>query len=209
MRHVDFLVAVIPLSSPVCSGTFAFVAVFSRSPLDTHTIYRLYATWRDHLELLTVFCFAFLCHWVLDLASTIAFFVVAYQRDIHPSSEVCLDRGLEPRCGVPSHPIFVIVTVGLYLFKVIAVCECLRFLILPQMHLTVLLDAHHVMYNYRRTLLSRSPHSSSHNQNPVRSPCSLPRPSVAQPSRSSNSSPKPFPSPSDTTAPSHQQASQP
>ena len=44
-------------SSPVCSGTFAFVAIFARTPSDTDTIYRLYATWRDHLELFVVFCF--------------------------------------------------------------------------------------------------------------------------------------------------------
>ena len=59
---------------------------------------------------------------------------------------------------------FVIVTVGLCLFKVIAVCECLRFSILPQMHLTTLFDALYVMYNYRGTLLSRSPHSPSPTQ---------------------------------------------
>jgi len=53
-------------SSPVCSGTSAFGAIFDRSPLDTDTIYRLYATCRDHLEPFTAFCFAFLCHWVLD-----------------------------------------------------------------------------------------------------------------------------------------------
>jgi len=143
-------------SSPVYSGTFAFVAIFARSPPDTDTFYRLYVTWRDHLGLFTVFCFAFLCHCVLDLASTIVFFVVAYQRDVHPSNEICSGRELEPVCTVPVHLMLVVVTVGLCLFKVIAVCECLRFSILPQMQLTVRLDALYVMYNYRCTLLSRS-----------------------------------------------------
>jgi len=147
-------------SSPVCSGTFAFIAILPRNPLDTHTIYRLYATWRDHLELFTVFCFTFLYHSVL----TIAFFVAAYQRDVDPSSEVYLNRGLEPGCTVPVHLVLVIMTVGLWWCKVIAVCECPHFSILPRTHLTVLLDAPYVMYNYRCTLLSRSQHSSSPTQ---------------------------------------------
>jgi len=62
--------------------------------------------------------------------STIVFFV-AYQRDVDPSGEVCLERGLEPGFTVPVHVMFVVVTVGLCLFKVIAVCECLCFSILP------------------------------------------------------------------------------
>jgi len=71
-----------------------------------------------------------------------------------------LGRGLEPGCTVPVHLMFVIVTVGLCLFMVIAVCEYLRFSIVLQMHLTVLLDALYIMYNYHCTLLSRSQHSS-------------------------------------------------
>jgi len=137
MRHIDFLVAVTSLyssSSPVCSGTFPFVAVFARSPQDTDTIYRLYVTWRDHLDLFTVFCFTFLWHWILDLASIIAFFVVAYQRDVHHSSEVCLERGLEPGCTVPVHRMFVTVTVG-YVCSRSSRSVCLRFSIYPQMHL--------------------------------------------------------------------------
>ena len=119
MRHVDFLVAVTSLSLwafilvACVLGYVPLVAVFARSPLDTDTIYRLYATWGDHLDLFTVFCFDFLCHWVLDLASTLAFFVVPYQRDIHPSSEVRLGRGLEPGCAVPVHFMVLIVTVRL------------------------------------------------------------------------------------------------
>jgi len=56
------------------------------------------------------------------------------------------------------------VTVGLCLFMVIAVCEYLRFSIVPQMHLTVLLDAVYIMYNYHCTLLSRPHYSSSPTQ---------------------------------------------
>ena len=75
-----------------------------------------------------------------------------------------MERGLEPGFTVPFHVMFVIVTVGLRFFKVIVICECLRFLVLPHMHLTVLLDALYVMYNYLRTLLSRCQHSSSPTQ---------------------------------------------
>jgi len=147
-------------SLPVCSGTFAFIAVLARNPLDTHTIYRLYAMWRDNLELFTIFCFTFLYHSVL----TIAFFVAAYQQDVNPSSEVYLNRGLEAGCTVPVHLVLVIMTVGLWWCKVIAVCECPHFSILPRTHLTVLLDAPYIMYNYRRTLLSCSQHSPSPTQ---------------------------------------------
>ena len=70
-------------SSPVCSGTFAFAVVFARSPLDTDTIYRLYATWRDHLELFTVFCFEFLPHL---------------------GSRPCIDHGLLRRCRPTRRP---------------------------------------------------------------------------------------------------------
>ena len=72
-----------------------------------------------------------------------------------------MERGLEPGCTVPVHLMFVIVTVNLRLFMVIAACEYLRFSIVPQMHLTVLLDALYIMYSYHCTLPSRSQHSSS------------------------------------------------
>ena len=144
-------------SSPVCLGTPTFVAVFAHSLLNSDTIYRLYATWRDRLKLFTTFWFAFLCHWVLDLASTVVFLVVAYQRDVtHPSDEVCLEHGLEPGCVVPINVMFVIVTTGLCLFKIIAACKYLRFSTFPRMHLTILLDALYIMHKYRLALLSRS-----------------------------------------------------
>ena len=142
MRHVDLLVAITSLSL----WAFLFVAcllVYARSchclrpGLYSDTIYRLYATWRDCLRLFTVFWFAFFCHWVLDLGSTIGFLVVAYQRDVtHPSNEACLEHGLELGCTLPVNLILVTVTVGLCLFKLIAACEYLRFSILPQAHLT-------------------------------------------------------------------------
>jgi len=91
-------------------------------------------------------------------------FVAASQRDVHPSSDDCLVHGPEPGWTVPVHFMFVTVTVGLCLSKVIAVCECPRFSILPRTLLTVLLDALYVMYNNRRTLLSRSQYSSSPTQ---------------------------------------------
>ena len=152
-------------SSPLArSGTFALVAIFVHSLpglLDSDTIYRLYATWKGRIKAFTVFWFAFLCHWVLDLASTIAFLVVAYQRDVtNPASSTCLERGLEPGCTVPVNLMLVIVTVGLCLFKILAACKYLRCSLLPSTRLTVFLDALYVLYKYRRTLLSRSQHSS-------------------------------------------------
>jgi len=147
-------------SLPVCLAMFAFITVLTCNLLDTHTIYSLYAMWRDHLELFTIFCFTFLYHSVL----TIAFFVAAYQQDIDPLSEVYLNHGLEPGCTVPVHLVLIIMTVGLWWCKVIAVCECPHSSILPQIHLTILLDAPYIMYNYRHTLLSHSQHSSSPTQ---------------------------------------------
>jgi hypothetical protein len=146
-------------SSPACSGQFALVAVFVHSLAENDTIYRLYATWRDRLKPFTAFWFAFLCHWVLDLASTIAFLVVAYQRDVtRPSNEVCLERGLEPGCTVPVDITLVLLTVGLCLFKIIAACEYLHFFnpssSAPKVN--ALLGALYVMYKYRLALLSRS-----------------------------------------------------
>jgi len=134
------------------------------------TIYRLYATWRDRLKLFTAFWLAFLCHWVLNLASTVAFLVVAYQRDVtRPSNEVCLERGLEPGCTVPVDLMLVLVTVGLCLFKIITVCEYLHLSTLPQAHLTILLDALYVMYKYRLTLLSSSQSQQSSSPTQIKS----------------------------------------
>jgi len=213
-RHVDFVVAVTSLSLwtfflvACVLGYVRFVAVFA-CLLDTDTIYRLHATWRDHLELFTVFCLVFLRHRVLDLDSTIAFIVVAYERGVRSSSEVCLDRGLEPCCTVQVHLMFVIVS-WLVFFQGHRVCECLRFSILPQMYLTVLLDAFHAMYNYRRAFLSRSPQNVLTHTNKIQSEVPVPfRASVARPSRHSNPNPMPSPSPSDTAAPRRQQTSQP
>ena len=132
MRHVDFLVAATSL--PLWA--FLFVTcmlglvhscrcLFLHSPgLKMTQLYRFYATWRDRLKLFTAFWFVFLCHWVLDLASTITFLVVAYERDvIHPSNEVCSQHGLEPGCTVPVGPMLVLLTVALCLFKLITACE--------------------------------------------------------------------------------------
>jgi hypothetical protein len=120
--------------------------------------YRLYATWKNSPKPFTAFWLAFLCHWVLDLASTITFLVLAYQRDVtRPSNDVCLEHGLEPGCTVPVGPMLVLLTVGLCLFKIITACEYIHnvqsFL---KAHLTVLLGALYVMYKYRLALLSRS-----------------------------------------------------
>jgi len=129
MRHVDLLVATTSLS--LWASLFA-VCVLG-----------LYATWRDRLQLFNIFWFAFLCHWILDLASSVVFLVIAYQRDVtHPSNESCLGHGLEPGCVIPVTLMLVVVTIGLCLFKVIAVY------------------ALYEMYKYRLALLSRSQHPS-------------------------------------------------
>jgi len=89
--HVDFVVAVTSLSLwafflvACVLGYVRFVAAFACSMLDTDTIYRLHATWRDHLEPFTVFCLVFLRHRVLDL------FLVAYKRGVRPSSAWIVD----------------------------------------------------------------------------------------------------------------------
>jgi len=139
MRHVDSLVAATSLSL----WAFLFVTC----------LLGLYATWRDRLRLFTVFWFAFLFHWVLDLVSTIGFLIVAYQRDaIQSSSETCLRHGLGPGCTVPVDVMLVIVTVILCLFKVITAY------------------ALYVMYKHRLTLArSQHPPSPTHKKSSPKS----------------------------------------
>ena len=138
MRHVDFLLAATSLSLwaflfvTCVLGYVSFCCHLRPQPTDSDTIYSLYATWRARLKPFTVFWFAFFCHWVLDLASTIAFLVVAYQRDAtNPSSSPCLESGLEPGCTVPINLKLVIVTVGWCLFKIITACKYFHCSILP------------------------------------------------------------------------------